>query len=230
MLKREIRETSDGSKTIYLPDWNESYHSRHGAVQEALHVFIQYGLQNFSSFSTVHILEYGFGTGLNALLTLIHSEKNDQEIYYTTLEKFPVTFSEADVMEFEQSVAGVHTDSDKNKIKEYFQSLHNSEWSKESEISDLFYLNKIQTDFREYTSEPESFDLVYFDAFGIRVQPELWDKSIFEKIFSGLKSGGLITTYACNSQLKRSLLETGFKVEKIPGPPGKREMTNAWKP
>lgn len=223
MLKRELKTTADGSKTLYIPDWNESYHSKHGALQEAIHVFIKNGIENFKSKKQLNILEYGFGTGLNTLLTLIYCENNKIEIFYSTLEKFPIESAEINAMDFDSIIP-----NDKN-VKDFYLNLHDCAWETENKISDWFSLTKIQDDFRKFIPEKESLDIVFYDAFGMRVQPELWSEEVFEKTFYGLKKGGLLTTYACNGATKRALKAVGFEIEKLAGPPGKREMINAWK-
>lgn len=225
MLKREIHTTQDGSKTIYLPEWNEHYHSKHGALQEAEHVFIVNGL-NLIQNEAINILEFGFGTGLNALLTMLCSNKN---IEYHSLEKYPLTTQEALKMEYPYLFATGFNERTETEIKNLFISLHDAGWEKQHIITETFSLKKIQCDFRTAALTPDFYNLVYFDAFGKRVQPELWSEEIFSEIYQSLKNKGLLTTYACNGDTKRALQKVGFKVEKKPGPPGKREMLNAWK-
>lgn len=229
MLKRELKITNDGSKTLFIPEWNESYHSKHGALQEAMHVFIQNGLEQMSHLNTMNVLEFGFGTGLNALLSIIYAENTQKDIQYTTLEKFPVSESEIQSMDFGQILSEKTSDFPEQTIYDLFLKMHQVEWSNLYEISPHFKLQKIQIDFRDFVPKEEAFDIVFYDAFGMRVQPELWEEAIFDKIYNGLKPNGLFTTYACNGKTKRALKSVGFDVEKIPGPPGKREMINAWK-
>lgn len=219
-MKREIIQTSDGSTTIHLPEWNESYHSKHGAIQEAYHVFIQNGLHTFSNFP-ISILEIGFGTGLNAFITYLESKKSNSKIDYYGVEAYPICDHEISKMNF---VTALNADSE-NRI---FQLLHNCNWEIKNEISPLFSLTK-RKQFFEEINDIDKFDLIYFDAFGFRVQPELWSSVIFEKMFKALKSKGTLVTYAARGVVKRSLIEVGFKVEKLPGPPGKREMFRATK-
>jgi len=215
-MKREIITTNDGSKTIHLPDWNENYHSIHGAVQEAQHVFIKSGLSEISK-QEIHILEIGFGTGLNAILTLNKAKETEQKIHYSGIEAYPIQLDELKALNYE----------DLPEIKEneeLFWQLHSSEWNKTNNIAPLFDLYKIQLFLDDFQPPKNRYDLIYFDAFGPRVQPEMWSKEVFEKLFKSLKNEGLFVTYCAKGQVRRDLIEVGFQVEKIPGPPGKREM------
>lgn len=229
MLKRELKITDDGSKTLFIPEWNESYHSKHGALREAEHVFIAHGLNHFKGSSTIDVLEYGFGTGLNALLSYLWSKDHNQPINYTSLEKFPIAPTEISAMDFHSILSQKYKELRADPIYEIFLKFHHCPWNQYHKITSNFSLNKQNQDFRSANIHQESIDIVFFDAFGRRVQPELWSVEIFEAIFKGLKPGGLLTTYACNGPTKRALEACGFKVEKLPGPPGKREMINAWK-
>lgn len=221
-LKKELIPTNDGSFTIHLPEWNESYHSKHGAIQEAYHVFIQNGLDFFSDKDKISILEIGFGTGLNAFITLLESKKRNQTIRYTGVEAFPVDGEIYEKLNYPELL-------NTSEHKDLFIDLHRSEWGKQQEITPTFSLEKIQMKFEEITFE-NRFDLIYFDAFGFRVQPELWSLDIFGSMFKALKNKGILTTYACRSIITRNLKESGFQVKKVPGPIGKREMTLAFKP
>lgn len=219
-MKREIITTSDGSTTIHLPDWNESYHSKHGAIQEAYHVFIKNGLSLFED-KPVSILEIGFGTGLNAFITLLDAKNRNQQIDYVGVEAYPILAEEISLMNYVQELnAG-------NQI-EIFNKMHNCAWDAKVGISPDFYLTK-RKQFFETIDDIGQFDLIYFDAFGFRVQPELWSTLIFEKMYNALKAKGVLVTYAARSVIKRSMIEVGFRVEKLPGAPGKREMFRAIK-
>ena len=223
-MKREIITTADGSSTIFLPEWNEHYHSKHGALQEALHVFIRHGFHRFTGENPgkeASILEIGFGTGLNALLTLIEAEKRKISVSYTGVEAYPVVSEEVERLNYSSISAG-------EDATEIFQKLHEIPWEKETQISPFFTLQKKQMFFGEI-SEKEEYSFIYFDAFGPRVQPELWTEEIFQKMFSGLKSGGILTTYSAKGSVRRAMQAVGFKVERLPGPPGKREMLCATK-
>lgn len=219
-MKREILQTLDGSTTIHLPDWNESYHSKHGAIQEAYHVFIQNGLNTFSG-QPISILEIGFGTGLNAFITFLESKKSNQKIDYHGVEAYPISIEEISQMNY---VSKLNAISDTT----IFDHIHQCEWQTKIEISSLFSLTK-RKQFFEQIEDEDKFDLIYFDAFGYRVQPELWSTEIFRKMYKALKSNGTLVTYAARGVVKRSLIEVGFRVEKLPGPPGKREMFRATK-
>ena len=225
MLKREIYTTKDGSKTIYIPEWNEHYHSKHGALQEAEHVFIKNGLNLLAQKPEVKILEFGFGTGLNALITALLAKR---KIEYHSLERYPMTLEEANALDY-PSVFAEYFNKEQSGIEELFQKIHSVEWGSLEEINTEFKLKKIEADFKTVNLPKNYFDIIYFDAFGKRVQPELWSVEIFFNIYNSLIKGGLFTTYACNGDTKRALKEVGFEVEKKAGPPGKREMLNAWK-
>ena len=219
-MKREILQTLDGSTTIHLPDWNESYHSKHGAIQEAYHVFIQNGLNTFNS-QPLSILEIGFGTGLNAFITFLESKKSNQKIDYYGVEAYPISTDEISQMNYVSELNAI-------SVNTIFDRLHECEWETKNIISPLFSLTK-RKQFFEQIEDEDKYDLIYFDAFGYRVQPELWSTEIFKKMYKSLKSKGTLVTYAARGVVKRSLIEVGFKVEKLPGPPGKREMFRATK-
>ena len=219
-MKREIVQTSDGSTTIYLPEWEENYHSKHGAIQEAKHVFIKNGFEQFNQ-TEVSIMEIGFGTGLNAFITFLEAKKSNIKINYSGVEAYPVDFNEIAQMNYVSELQAGDFESE-------FQKMHSSEWNENVKISENFSLIKRQQFFNEI-NDVEQFDLIYFDAFGYRVQPELWSTEIFQKMFNALKPGGILVTYAARGVVKRSMIEVGFTVEKLAGPPGKREMFRASK-
>ncbi len=218
--------TGDGSKTIHMPDLNEQYHSKHGALQEALHVFINTGLEHFAKISLsrkrnfnsnpIQILEYGFGTGLNAMLTAQHS--NHIPIEYTAVEAYPIAAEEIKDMDYGSLLEN----------QQLFAQLHDASWGENVAVTETFYIHKIQTPFETLVFE-NKFDLIYFDAFGPRTQPELWTASIFEAAYKSLKKGGVLTTYCAAGQVRRNMQSAGFTVERLPGPPGKREMLRASK-
>ena len=219
-MEREIIRTKDGSTTIHIKDWDECYHSKHGAIQEAQHVFIKNGLALYQN-QSVSILEIGFGTGLNAFITYLESKKLNLDIDYVGVEAYPVSISELSAMNY---VSELNAD-DKNAI---FNLFHESNWEEKVVIDPFFSLTKRQQFFEEI-NDFEQYDLIYFDAFGYRVQPDLWSTSIFEKMYTALRPGGKLVTYAARGVVKRSMIEVGFTVEKLPGPPGKREMFRATK-
>jgi tRNA U34 5-methylaminomethyl-2-thiouridine-forming methyltransferase MnmC len=223
-VKREIIQTADGSKTIYLPDWNEHYHSKHGALQEAQHVFIKNGFEYYllrNSPEVISILEVGFGTGLNAFLTFFEAQEHKIETEYTGVEAYPVSSEELAVLDYSEAV------SQKN-ASEVFKKLHETSWEKRETISAFFSLQKQKKFFSEISAE-EAFDLIYFDAFGPRVQPELWSEEVFENMYRALKTKGVLVTYSAKGDVRRAMQAAGFEVERLPGPPGKREMLRATK-
>ena len=220
ILKREIIITQDGSTSIHLPDWNENYHSKHGAIQEAKHVFIKNGLALFPN-QNISILEIGLGTGLNAIITLIESEKLNQNIHYEGVEAYPISASEMASMNYVSELEAI----DKAAI---FDLMHSCPWNAKIKLDHHFDLIKRQQ-FFDAIDDVETFDLIYFDAFGYRVQPDLWSTEIFQKMYNALKPKGILVTYAARGVVKRSMIQVGFTVEKLAGPPGKREMFRASK-
>ncbi len=220
-MKREIIQTKDGSTTIHLPDWQESYHSKHGAIQEAYHVFIKNGLTSLFSKRLVSVLEIGFGTGLNAFITYLESEKNNQQIDYVGIENYPVSMEEVLQMNY---IAELNV-QDKAEI---FNAMHELPWENKHTLASNFALTKRKQFFQEI-NDIHQYDLIYFDAFGYRVQPELWSLAIFQKMYAALKTNGILVTYACRSSIKNAMMDCGFTVEKLPGAPGKREMLRATK-
>ena len=219
ILKREIIHTKDGSTTIHLPEWEESYHSKHGAIQEAYHVFIKNGLSLFDS-RPITILEIGFGTGLNSFITYLESKKNNQAIDYVGVEAYPVLIDEAMQMNYPNEI-----DANEHPI---YKQMHQCNWEQENTLSDIFTLTKRKQFFQDIQDEA-AFDLIYFDAFGFRVQPELWSEEIFADMYKALKPKGVLVTYACRTSIKNAMLSAGFSVEKLQGAPGKREMLRATK-
>lgn len=210
--------------TIHLPDWNEQYHSKHGAVQEARHVFLKMGLDFFLdkyNASEISILEIGFGTGLNAFLTMLEAEKKHQKINYTGVEAYPVSKDEIELLNYPEAAQA----EDQSPL---FQKIHETDWEEIYSISNLFSLKKQQKKFDEI-NDKNLYDLIYFDAFGARVQPELWTEEIFQLMYASLKKNGVLVTYAAKGSVRRAMLASGFQVEKLPGPPGKREMLRAVK-
>ena len=224
-MERKIVRTADGSTTIFLPDWDEHYHSKHGALQEAYHVFIKQGLEEVSREAgkgLVSIMEIGFGTGLNAFITLIEAAKKNLDIEYTGIEAYPVSSQEIKALNYTE------TFTEKNAQK-YFELLHEVAWDKEQVITPFFKLHK-KTQFFHQIEAENTFDLIYFDAFGARVQPELWTEEIFAIMFRAMKPGGILVTYSAKGSVRRAMQAVGFMVERLPGPPGKREMLRARKP
>jgi len=219
-VKREIIKTLDGSTTIHLPEWNESYHSKHGAIQEAKHVFIKNGLSLFEN-KPVSVLEIGFGTGLNAFITFLEAMQSEQKIEYVGIEAYPVDTDEVLAMNYVKELEA-------DQFSNVFQQMHEHDWNQKFELSSDFTLTKRKQFFNEIEDQ-NAFDLIYFDAFGYRVQPELWSTEIFQKMYNSLKPNGILVTYAARGVVKRSMISVGFEVEKLVGPPGKREMFRARK-
>jgi tRNA U34 5-methylaminomethyl-2-thiouridine-forming methyltransferase MnmC len=219
-VKREIVKTSDGSTTIHLPDWNENYHSTHGAIQESNHVFIDKGLSVVSK-PEVSILEIGFGTGLNCFLTLLEAEKRKIAVNYVGVEAYPVTEEEAVQLNY---VSEVNVD-EKQTV---FNQLHQISWEENHLVLPGFYLEKRKQFFKDIEAVNQ-FDLVYFDAFGAEHQPQLWTVEIFKIMFEAMKQNGVLVTYCAKGSVRRAMQEVGFTVERLDGPPGKREMLRATK-
>lgn len=216
-MNRELRITGDGSHTMYVSDMDESYHSKHGALQESVHIFIRKGFQTIDK-SPVHILELGLGTGLNVMLTLAESEKSGSEVFYHAVEKYPLNAAEFGKLNYEAMIAGLPAGS--------LIRMHEAPWGIDFNLSDHFRMFKEHSDFR--SMDPEGrFDLVYFDAFAPDKQPELWTREIFSKLFALMEPGAILVSYSSKGEVRRVLNSCGFEVRKIPGPPGKREMIQA---
>jgi tRNA U34 5-methylaminomethyl-2-thiouridine-forming methyltransferase MnmC len=220
-MKHEIIITKDGSTSIYIPEWDETYHSKFGAIQEAYHVFIKNGLEVLADASEISILEIGFGTGLNALITMLESEKRQIKVNYVGVEAYPVVFEEIVQLNYTTQLEVPNRQAD-------FERLHTLPWEETIEVTPYFTLTKRKQFFNDITDE-NMFDLIYFDAFGYNVQPELWNEAIFEIMYRALKSNGILTTYACRTTIKNAMQHAGFETKKLPGAPGKREMLRALK-
>ena len=221
-MKTEFLKTADGSLTIHLPLWDEQYHSKHGAIQESKHVFIQTGLNHFCELHDVEelaILEIGFGTGLNALLTSQEAVELDKIISYNGVEAYPISFDQ---------VQGLNYPEQLDVDSSIFLKLHEVAWETPQKITPHFLLLKQQKFFKDITAI-NVYHLIYFDAFGARVQPELWTQEVFKTMYDALKKDGVLVTYAAKGSVRRAMQAVGFKVERLPGPPGKREMLRATK-
>ena len=213
--------TEDGSHSIHLAELEETYHSIHGAIQESNHVFIEAGLNYWlnknQNTASLNILEFGFGTGLNALLTAIQVDPGLKVIYHT-LEKYPLPKKMTELLNY----------GDVLNNAALFSKIHNASWGEVQMIIPDFSIKKIKTDFREFSANNQ-YNIIYFDAFAPNKQPELWTKKIFEHCHQLLSKGGVLVTYSAKGQLKRDLKAIGFMVESLPGPPGKFEITRAIK-
>ena len=222
-MKREIRITKDGSPTLYLPELDEHYHSTHGAVQEAKHVFIENGLRSLYNKSELTILEVGFGCGLNALLTCLEVQLNYSiSIKYVGIESMPINEEDNKKMDFSKQI-------NNSNYSNLYEKIIVANWNETTQITSNFLLQKLKYKLQDFDLSTYSFDLIYYDAFGPRAQSEMWEKSIFEPLYTVLSSNGMLVTYCAQGQFKRNLKEIGFLVESRPGPPGKREMTIAKK-
>lgn len=219
-MKKEVVVTGDGSKTIHMPELNESYHSTHGALQEAEHVFIKNGLDLLGK-ESVDVFELGFGTGLNAILAYRFSKQNNVHINYVGVEAYPVTLEMIEALDY--------TDFLTVDEKKVFLEMHKADWGSRVALSDQFIFQKTEEKIEDYEVDESTMDIVFFDAFGPRTQGALWQPVILEKMASILRENGILTTYCAQGQFRRDLKSLGFDVTKVPGPPGKREMTVAFK-
>jgi len=221
-VKPKIELTADGSHTLFMPSLNEHYHSVNGAVQESTHVFIQAGLHHCAK-EDIHILEIGFGTGLNAFLSLMDVEESSRAICYTGVEVYPLDASIIENLNYSQNYP--------LKEQNLFYKLHDAEWEKEIQITPNFYLTKIETDFTklDLPADKGNFDLIYFDAFAPDKQPDMWTQDIFDNLYSITNANGILVTYCAKGVVRRMMQQAGFIVERLPGPPGKREMLRAVK-
>ena len=221
MMKKEIVKTTDGSHTLFVPELEEHYHSTHGAVQESLHVFIKSGMQYQYKTQHLSVLEIGFGTGLNALLTKVEAERTGRTVDYTTIEAFPLSWEMVKKMNYTEVI-------DSPTQQKGFEKMHLCDWDSYQKIGEHFKLRKQEVKLQD-VSYIEEFDLIYFDAFSPNVQPELWTEDIFESMYKSLKPNGVLVTYCAKGSVKRALKSSGFTLESIPGPPGKREMSRGLK-
>ena len=211
--------TADGSSSIYVEELNEHYHSIHGAVQESEHIFIKSGLfaDNLKHFEQISILEIGFGTGLNALLTYFAALEKQKHIHYTAIELYPLDNEVLKQLNYVQQLPYSQAD-------EVFSRLHRAEWEKSVQIAEHFHLCKHNISALDMHFPQEMFHLVYFDAFSPDVQPQLWTVELFEKIYNSMKINSIFVTYSTKGIVKRGLKQVGFHIEKLQGPKGKREI------
>lgn len=222
MSNVKIITTSDGSHSLLNEELNETYHSVHGAIQESSHVFIQRGLQFYIEEikpRNISVFEVGFGTGLNTLLSVSHVIDSPIAIQYTTLELFPLQEEVWSALNYSQMIGP----------DEYFSHIHRCAWGTPQRIISNFELTKLQTSLQEVELKPDSFDLIYFDAFAPGKQPELWTLPMLQKIVRAMKLDAVFVTYCAKGQLKRDLKALGLVVETLQGPPGKNEMVRAVK-
>ena len=222
-MERIIEQTEDGSTTLFVPELNEHYHSVKGARTESQHIFIDMGLKA-SAATLPHILEIGFGTGLNALLTLETAGLEQRPVHYTGIELYPLSWEEVNVLHYSDNPL--------------FKELHTAPWHKDVNITPYFTLHKIQGDVNKVMSDKQSamsdrlpvhhsslttnhyFDLVYFDAFAPEKQPEMWSEELFRHIYAAMNNNGILTTYCAKGVIL--CLITGLAgcfLPVIPGPP-----------
>lgn len=218
-----IFKTQDGSHSILSEQFGVPYHSKYGAVQESRHVFIEAGLYfKAAQKKELAILELGFGTGLNALLTLLEAAQHNWKIYYKTVEAFPLFIEQARQLNHTAILKAT-------QWQDSFLQMHESAWGTELPILPNFIFQKTQDTFQNIRAEAQ-FDIIYFDPFAPDTQPELWEPPLLQAMYEALLPQGVLVTYCAKGVVKRSLKSVGFQVESLPGPPGKREMTRALKP
>jgi len=221
-LKNEnlkIETTKDGSHTIYNQIFDEHYHSINGAFAESMHIFIEAGF-NFCNNQNINIFEVGFGTGLNAILTLIEAKKTNKKVDYFAIEKYPINENLVKDLNYFQFI-------DKEYIN-IFLEVHKTTWNQKNVITNNFSLTKIDGDLIDFIPE-NKYDIIYFDAFSYEKQPELWTESIFTKIYNSLNNNGILVTYSSKGIIKQNLRNSGFEVKRLPGPKGKRHILRAIK-
>lgn len=221
-MRTELHKTSTGEFTLYRPDLDETYHSRHGAISESQHVFIDQGLKRIKKQGEISVFELGLGTGLNALLSMIYAIDNRIMIKYHSIEPFPISMETIHQLNYGQLV-------DSENAVDHNKKIHSCSWEEWIELNEHFSILKQKMRMQEVTLEDESIDLIYFDAFGAQKQEELWQLDIFQKLYNALNYCGILTTYAAAGQLKRNLRACGFRLEHPQGANGKREMTVAIK-
>ncbi len=217
-MKRIVEETQDGSATLFVPELDEHYHSTKGALTESRHIFIEMGLKASGALSP-RILEVGFGTGLNAFLTLQYAEEKQRTIHYTGIELYPLSWEEVAALNYSRDPL--------------FKSIHDAPWDGDIALAPHSVLRKVHADVNQYIEEcadPAGYDVVYFDAFAPEKQPEMWSEQLFSSIYKQLNPEGILTTYCAKGVIRRLLQKVGFQVERLPGPPGgKREILRGTK-
>lgn len=213
---RKLIPTADGSQTLFLPEMDEHYHSVNGAITESKYVYVEKGFQ-YNINPEPKVFEVGFGTGLNALLTAIHAEESKRITTYFSIEKFPLDESLLQQLNYGQLIS-----PDAQKL---FEKIHQCKWNEMAEISPFFNLEKIKADILVSSlTNIEKWDVIYFDAFGPDKQPEMWTPEIFQKIFEQSLPGCIFVTYSAKGEVRRQLARVGFEMERLPGPPGKKQM------
>lgn len=220
-MERKIIVTGDNSKTLLIPELNETYHSTKGALTESKHVFIKEGLV-YSALKKCKIFEMGFGTGLNALLTLDYAIKKKVEVNYHCIEAFPLDFKQVSEMAYPQAADLLH-------LSEHYKMMHEAPHEKEIKLNEYFTFKKIIGSIEQSNLPKVWYDIVFYDAFGPKIQPELWTAGTLSLLTEAMKCEGVFVTYCAQGAFRRALKTLDMDVSKIPGPPGKREMTRAIK-
>lgn len=219
----EIKVTADGSPTIYSPDLNEHYHSINGAFTESKHVFIDAGFieKQKSGLQNINILEIGLGTGLNLMLTKKYNAAYSGKVVYHALEPYPLDIDMIVGLEkFDLKSFGIEPS--------FFSNIHKASFEQEISMGSDFVFYKVNSTLEKFSAGIQ-YDLVYFDAFGPQVQPEVWEEENFRKLYHCMNPSGILVTYCAKGAVRRSMQAVGFTVERLPGPPGKREMLRATK-
>jgi tRNA U34 5-methylaminomethyl-2-thiouridine-forming methyltransferase MnmC len=211
-------QTADGSYTLLHEKLGETYHSRNGALTESQYVYVEKGLRSLGEKKSIAILEVGFGTGLNAWLSLQYAQDRRQNIHYTALEPLPLP-----------KTLCLQPKSNMDQSAEW-DLIHDTEWEKQHQLTPYFQLTKMQTTIEAFDGTRDSFDLVFFDAFAPNYQSDIWSLPIFHKLFETMRCSAILVTYCAKGEVRRTLQAVGFLVERLPGPPGKRQMLRASKP
>lgn len=222
-VKPELATTADGSHTLFVSGLDEHYHSVNGAIQESMHVFIDAGFRHCAK-TEIYIFEVGFGTGLNAFLTLNEAQKSEKTIHYISIEVFPLDNSIVSSLNYTKGYSA--------DMQQLYFKLHEAEWGSEAKITDNFFLTKIKADFTsfDFSTIGANVDLIYFDAFAPDKQPDMWTQDIFDRLYKTTNGAGILVTYCAKGVVRRMMQQAGYTTERIPGPPGKREMLRARKP
>jgi tRNA U34 5-methylaminomethyl-2-thiouridine-forming methyltransferase MnmC len=223
--KLKLITTDDGSHSLYDEELKESYHSFNGAFKESIHVFMIYGLDSWVAENPnkkpIRILEVGFGTGLNAWLSLVWAEQNQIPLLYHSIETRPLSeeiYSQLNYGDMDDAIF---------HYKPYLQRLHKAKWDEGVIMSEYFNMKKDHISLQDVKLYPA--DIIFYDAFAPSKQPEMWTSEALGKACESLRPGGLFTTYCATGKLKIELKELGLEVETLAGPLGKKEMTRAWK-
>lgn len=225
MTEIRLIETQDGSHSLYNPDLNETYHSFHGAIQESQHVFIRMGLHYYLDLhqsNKVKILEIGFGTGLNAILTYKDLTKKKIKTWYDTLEPFPIEENIWSKLNYIEKLGF-------NDIEDVYKNMHTCRVDTITELSEGFLFTKYKSKLEEITLHANHYDVVLFDAFAPNKQPDLWKLEQLQKVVASMKVGAVLVTYCAQGQFKRDIKEAGLEIETLSGPPGKKEMVRGIK-